>query len=554
MTTGQDPAQLFGPPPSTFGQQELFAGGSVLQTRTGVAAAADAWSVAAGNLDLDDLAVDLLEASMQRPGPLPERAAGRHASLLMMAGRYADALAVLPADVTLPPPTGDDLERDHLVQATCRAALGDDGALVWLRQVAPMVSATDWATYMAHCLLRVGDARGDAGLTSASLAQLQRLGDRGRRVVPRLAADVIASRPRQAPTGKAGRVRWWGSNADQPAAVAVKDAAGRLRVGTDLLHGASESFVSDPSLVLETADRLRLGGDPQGAALLLHAVNRTNPHVRRIEEALAAYVPPGARGRRRARRGILLALTAVAFLVSGVTGYPVIAIVAGLVVGATEIFAREPGLDRFATNVLDNYGERAGLRAFWLLPRSVADEEPIGGRRRISPLVLGLVALVLGILIFPAARDAAAAHGPATSWRTSPGLTCFLVWILLLPVLTTWAVSLLPGRRMGYVVPRLPAADTDCQCRRWTGLSGTFAFAYAAAHLVPVATPPVLEPAFRRHGPLPPSVSSCPVTGAAWLVLTLGPENGKLLLRSPIGAFPDPPEQGHEDVRTGQYL
>ena len=80
------------------------------------------------------------------------------------------------------------------------------------------------------------------------------------------------------------------------------------------------------------------------------------------------------------------------------------------------------------------------------------------------------------------------------------------------------------------------------------------AFAYAAAHLVPVATPPVLEPVLRRHGPLPPSVSSCPVTGAAWLVLTLGPENGKLLLRSPIGAFPDPPEQGREDVRTGQYL
>jgi len=79
MTTGQDPAALFGPPPSAAGPQELFAGGSVLQTRTGVAAAADAWSVGATNLDLDDLAVDLLEASMQRPGPLPDRTAGRHA-------------------------------------------------------------------------------------------------------------------------------------------------------------------------------------------------------------------------------------------------------------------------------------------------------------------------------------------------------------------------------------------------------------------------------------------------------------------------------------------
>ena len=128
------------------------------------------------------------------------------------------------------------------------------------------------------------------------------------------------------------------------------------------------------------------------------------------------------------------------------------------------------------------------------------------------------------------------------------------MWVLLFPAVVTWAVSLLPGRRLGYVVPRLPAGQEECQCRRWTGLSGTFAFAYAAAHLVPTATPPVVEPALRRFGPLPPSVSSCPVTGAAWLVLTLGPENGKILLRSPIGMFPDPPEGGSEDVPTGQYL
>ncbi|SEP99921.1 hypothetical protein [Microlunatus flavus] len=554
MTTGQDPAQLFGPPPTSATQQQLFTGGSVLQTRTGVAAAADAWSVGAMNLDLDDLAVDLLEASMRRPGPQPDHAPGRHASALMMAGRYADALAVLPAGLVLPDPGSDDLQRDHLVQATCRAALGDDGALLWLRQAAPLISATDWAGYIAHCLLRVGDARGDLELAGASLAQLQRLGDRGRRVVPRMAADVVASRPRSAPAGRAGRGRLWGSNRDHPAAVAVREAADRLRLATDLLHGPSESFVSDPGLVLETAERLRQGGDPQGAALLLHAVDRTNPHVRRVEEALATYVPPGAYGRRRLRRALLLTLAGIAFLVSGLTGHPMVAVVAALVVGGVEIFAREPGLDRFGTNVLAEYAEKAGIRPFWLLPRSVADETPVAGTRRRSPLVLGVVALALGAVVFPGAWDAAAEHGTGTSWLTSPGLTSFLVWVVLFPVLVTWAVSLLPGRRLGYVVPRLSAAQTDCQCRRFTGLSGPFAFAYAAGHLTPLATPPELEPALRRFSPLPPSVSGCPMTGAAWLVLILGPENGRLLLRSPIGTFPDPEERPDDSLPTGQYL
>ena len=294
MTTEQDPRQLFAPPPT---DDALFAGGSILDTRTGVAAAAEQWAGGAGNLDLDELSVDLLEVAQRRPGPVDEGAAGRRASALMLARRYADALAVLPPGVTLPPP-GDDLGRDHLVAATCRAALGDDEALAWLRQVAPMVSATDWAGYLAHCLLRVGDARGDVGLSEASLGQLQRLGDKGRRIVPRVAADVIARRPRDRPTGPAGRTKLWGAPGDHPAANAVKESAAVLRVGTDLLHGASESFVSDPGLVLDTAELLRLRGDGAGAALLLHAVDRTNPHVRRIEAALAAYVPPGARGRR----------------------------------------------------------------------------------------------------------------------------------------------------------------------------------------------------------------------------------------------------------------
>ena len=144
------------------------------------------------NLDLDDLGVDLLEASMQRPGPLPDRTAGRRASALMMAGRFSEALAALPPDVVLPAPDSDDLQRDHLVQATCRAALGDDGALVWLRQVAPLVSSTDWATLHGPLPAAGGRRPRRRELTPASLAQLQRLGDKGRRVVPRLAADVLA--------------------------------------------------------------------------------------------------------------------------------------------------------------------------------------------------------------------------------------------------------------------------------------------------------------------------------------------------------------------------
>lgn len=135
-------------------------------------------------------------------------------------------------------------------------------------------------------------------------------------------------------------------------------------------------------------------------------MNRTNPHVRRVEEALATYVPPGAYGRRRLRRGLLLAATGIAFLVSGLAGYPWVAVVAALVLGATELFGREPGLDRFATSVLGEYTEKVGLRPFWLLPRSVADEVPLAGGRRVLPLVLGVLALVLGIVVFPGARDA----------------------------------------------------------------------------------------------------------------------------------------------------
>ncbi len=552
MTTSQDPTQLFGPPPP--GDGGLFAGGSILATRTGVAAAAEQWAAGAASLDLDELSVELLEVAQRRPGAPAENAAGRRASALMLARRFPEALAALPPGVTLPPPGDDDLNRDHLVLATCRAALGDDDALGWLRQVAPLVSATDWAGYLAHCLLRVGDARGDLGLSEASLGQLQRLGDKGRRVLPRIVSDLVARRPRGRPPGKAGRGRLWGAPGDNPGANAVRESAAVLRAGTDLLHGASESFVSDPALVLDTAELLRMRGDESSAALLLHAVNRTNPHVARIEAALAAYVPRGAKGRRRLRRGLLLGLGAIAFLVSGVAGYPLLAMFWALGIGAVELFAREPGLNRFDTGVLGEYAEKAGIRAFFAVPTSVADETPAGGRRKVLPLVLGIVALVLGIVIFPGARDAAASHGPAAGWATSPGLSCFLVWILLFPVLVAWAASLIPGRRLGYAVPQLSAAQAACQCRRWAYVSGPFALAYGNVHLTPVQTPPELGPVLDRYGPLPPSVVSCATTGAAWLVLTLGPENGKILLRSPLGTIPDPVEPPSEGLSTGQYL
>lgn len=549
VTTEQDPRHLFAPPPT---DGSLFAGGSILGTRTGVAAAAEQWSVGASNLDLDELAVELLGAAQQRPGPPVEGAAGRWASSLMLARRFGEALALLPPDLALPP-AGDDLGRDHLVAATCRSALGDDAAMAWLRQVAPLVSATDWAGYLAHCLLRVGDARGDLGLSEASLGQLQRLGDKGRRVLPRIVADVIGRRPRAKPARPAGRAKIWGSSLDNPAANAARESAGVLRVGTDLLHTASESFVTDPQLALDTAELLRLRGDPTSAALLLHAVDRTNPHVARVEAALAAYVPPGARGRRRLRRALLLGLGAIAFLISGVTGYPIIAMFWGIATGAIEIVARTPGLNRFDTGVLDVYTEKAGIRPFFLMPRSVADETPLGATRRVLPLVLGVLALVLGILIFRGARAVAAAHGPTTGWITSPGLSCFLVWIVLFPVLVTWSGSLLPDRRLGYATPRLSGAQAQCQCRTWSWVSGPFAFAYSTTHLVPVETPATLRGVFERDGPLPPSVVGCATTGAAWLVLTLGPENGKVLLRSPLGVVPDP-EEPPEGLPTGPYL
>ncbi|MBB3325814.1 hypothetical protein [Microlunatus antarcticus] len=550
MTTEQDPRQLFAPPPADGG---LFVGGSILDSRTGVAAAAEQWAGGAGNLDLDDLSVELLQVAQQRPGAPDENAAGRRASALMLARRFGEALAALPPDLVLPPPGDDDLRRDHLVAATCRAALGDDGAMAWLRQVAPLVSATDWAGYLAHCLLRVGDARGDLGLSEAALGQLQRLGDKGRRVLPRIVADVVGRRPRAKPEGPAGRTKIWGAPRDNPTSTAVRESAGVLRVATDLLHSASESFVSDPQLVLDTAELLRMRGDRDGAALLLHVVDRTNPHVARIQAALAAYVPPGAKGRRRLRRVLLLVLGAIAFLVSGVTGYPTIALFAGIGIGLVEIFAREPGLNRFDTGVASEYAEKIGIRAFFLAPRSVADEVPLGGTRKVLPIVLGVLALVLGILVFPPARDVAAAHGQPAGWITSPALGTFLVWIVLFPALVTWAASLVPDRRLGYVVPRLTAAQSECQCRRWTWVAGPFAFAYSTAHLVPVETPAALRPVLDRYGPLPPSVVSCTTTGAAWLVLTLGPENGKILLRSPLGTLPDPVEPP-EGLPTGQYL
>lgn len=551
MTTSQDPSQLFGSPPP--GDGGLFAGGSVLATRTGVAAAAQQWAGGASNLDLDELAVELHEVAAQRPGPPDENAPGRRASALMLARRFPEALAALPPGLTLPPPDDDDLTRDHLVLATCRAALGDDDALAWLRRAAPIVSATDWAGYLAHCLLRVGDARGDLGLSEASLGQLQRLGDKGRRVLPRIVSDVVVRRPRARPTGKAGRGRLWGPPQDHPASRAVQESATVLRAATDLLHGASESFVSDPSLVLDTAELLRMRGDPASAALLLHAVNRTNPHVVRVEAALAAYGPKGARGRRRLRRGLLLGLGAIAFLVSGVAGYPWIALFWGLAILTVELLAPEPGLSRFDTGVLGEYTEKAGIRSFFALPRSVADETPVGSSRKVLPLVLGVVALVLGIVIFPGARDAAASHGPSAGWATSPGLSCFGVWILVFPVLVSWAASLVPGRRLGYVVPQLSAAQAECQCRRWALVSGPFALAYGNVHLTPVETPAPLRGVLERFGPLPPSVAACATTGAAWLVLTLGPENGKILLRSPLGTIPDPVE-APEGLSTGQYL
>ena len=332
MTTEQDPgAALRATSAATAGCSRAA---PILDTRTGVAAAAEQWSNAARPTSTSTSSrVELLDVAQQRPGPPAENAAGtpgvgadagppvRRGARRAAPGR--------PRAARRPGTTTSG--RDHLVLATCRAALGDDdgpgrGSARSPRWCRP----PSGPAYLAHCLLRVGDARGDHGLSEASLGQLQRLGDKGRRVLPahrrRRRSRVV--RGPDPPVGP-GATPLWGSARGQPGQrTRSQESAGvpagrhrpaaqrlgvvRLRPGAGARHRRAAPAAGRRLQRRPAAARRRTGPTRTSPASRRRS-RRTCPRARAADGASAA--------------ALLLGLGAIAFLVSGVAGYPTLALV-----------------------------------------------------------------------------------------------------------------------------------------------------------------------------------------------------------------------------------
>ena len=539
------------PTAATSGDQAtLFTPRPVLATQAGVSAAHGQWARITSYLDLDELSLDLLEA---RPAATVTSTTDRVVALTF-ARRFDDALAAsgVPVDEPLPSTQGE-LTSSDVARATCLAARGDDVALAWLRQIASQVTGS----FVAQSLLLVGDTRGDAELSTAALRQLHRLGATGRRVIPRVAADLLTHRPRarRPAGGRAGRA---GGAAQETAADLTKAGVALLGETIDLLHRATASFVTDPQPVLDTAALLVQGGDREGALLLLSTVDRMNPQVVRIEAMLHELTPRSAVVRQRARRIGLLVVGLVAYAVALATGFPTVAVLWALALLFVELFSRDPGLGRLDTGIRRNYLE-GKVMPFFRFARPTSDEALVQAASPAARLFGGGVALLaialLGLLVLFAALpglEGADQRGPGPA---DFGLA-FLQWVVIPPVLAMWLWSLRPRRRLGYVAPTTAPRPPQSRCACWDEafVDGPAAFALrTSGHLVPSTVPPAVLPVLERHAALAPQVLGCPQTGAAWLALTLAPEGGSSLLRSPIGNFPDP-EPEDTELSTGQYL
>jgi hypothetical protein len=502
-----------------------------LRSAAGVHAALSLWAGTCFDLALHGLAVDLSEAA-ESVGHREDEPGSRlrHAAYLLHVDRFADALAALPPPSGGLPAAPSDVTFADLLRATAEVALGDDQALGWLTTMSSALMHSDAADLFAACLARVADARGDQHLGDAAHRQLGLLGVVNRAVTPRVAALRVLDR-------------------DQDEVDAAQQT---LADAVGLLQGCSQSFATDPQPALDSAAELVSRGDRGGAALLLRWVNRLDPAGQRIQDALRPLSPrrPGW------GRGLLLATLWLGALAVGAYGikHQLPAVLLPLA-GAVYLWHRYVPLPGMSIADSRLYRRIRPVRP-----------QPLTAGETAAYSILAVVSLALGATGASTTLAAVGARWGMT-WEELP------LWVVV-PVVVA-GVGILPGaaglvawrlrrRKKAKHADRLRAAEErvivngDGRCRCWDTavLGGGVAGTYLARHLRPLPLPTVLEPVSRARLGALLQVAQCDQTGAAWLRIGLTPEGACYLLRSPLGAGTDLPEDAEAEtaVATGFYL
>jgi hypothetical protein len=501
-----------------------------LESDAQVRAALDVWAGACLELSLPDLAVDMLDTANggRRSGDSNETTF-RRAVYLLEANRFTEALAALPSQYRELPDEPSEVHLGHLVQATADAALGLDAALTWLTSLAAPLLHSDAAEFYAVCLTRVGDARGDRSLADAAYRQLGHLGFLDRRTTPRSAALLMLGR-------------------DQSDVDAAQQT---LNDTLEMVRACSQSVVTDPQPLLDTAAELVDRGDRGGAALLLKWATRLDPHGRRVKEA---YLPLSPR-KVGLRRGLVLTILWLAAAV--VAGYgiwnstPAALLPLAAAAMLWHRYVSLPGMSLVDSRL---YRRIRPLQA-----------DPVTPQETLRYSVIGVVTVAFCAI---GAVVALAAIGSrlGVAWDALPLWMDILVWTVamgVVPALVTLALWRLRRRRMAreadqrtLAVQRdLVAASGRCRCWNTAVLLGSDIAGYLAHHLHPLDLPAMMAGLNQAHPDRELRTAYCSRTGAAWLRITVSPEGAAYLLRGPLGLDSSRSHDGEgAEPATGFYL
>lgn len=508
---------------------QLFAPLSAVNSALGVSGALSMWADRCFDLGLHDLAVDLLDAAeLTFMAQIGRRVSPRRAMYLLHAGRFAEALATLPGMDPGLPTRSADVSVEHLVRAAAQAALGNNNARDWLVLMSSQLVHSDLAGPLALCLMRVGQARGDQGLSDAAYRQLPVLGVTDRETAPMVAALTILRRD---PV-----------NADA--------AHENLSEAIAVLQSSCGPFADDAQPALDTAAELVRRGDAAGAVLLLTWVSRLNPQLDRVKASFAPLSPRKVGW----SRGMLISAAWSAAAVVSVFGlfFHVAAAALPMVAGVLlwQRFVPMRGMSLTDSRVYRR------LRLLRPHPWSAQELK----RLEIAAVVSAMVGAAWSVI-----AQAGVSSRLGVGWNDVPLWIAVPIWVLGIAGVPTvvWMIFWrLRQRRLAKEErERTARLERDvsrgrCLCWRADQLYGAVAVASLGHHLRPIALPPVLEQLSHTYPQHQLLVASCNQSGAAWLRVLTSEEGSFYLFRTPL----EPPGWTAEDpsdnsnLNTGLYL
>jgi len=479
----------------------VFNGGTLPETSVvseeDLESSLEAWLNVAQATDRASLALNLAEA-LQDADRGRSDSHVRRAYLLLIAGRAAEARALLKANGAVPP-DGPSQAASDLLLAACHAATGDEPAYRWLLSAVSRIGPLTDVGQFGYLVATAADAQGDR--QTADQAWLNLAQGSGRVTDLTVRKVIVAEMARR--------------SSDDPEA--ALRAVFRAVANSDALDSPLDR---DPEPVLVAAQELVARGDSAGAMLLLHAVDRLRPPSVDIRSALSTLTPKTS-------------LRAYELRCCGVWG-ALLGLVAALTVLASQL---NLGMLPLAPVLFFRHGLRV-VRYKWLprpgLGKSDSEVSRALSTRHYDALleknrsksendyglygVAAIVGLVTGWIL---AVQLTSPSGPLASdafLRSAAWVIC----LVGLPVLSGFAARFVKQRNLRRHHLRSRAEQhrqrllgaSACQCWQQAYFVGDYAEAYAAQHLTEVG---LHEQVLARPWLLPLRFLRCPTSGCLWL-------------------------------------